>query len=161
VVDDWETDQFARPGAAFRTGGSPRGAQNGQPMNEARPLIVFTEVAEGEMLPTLTICASAEDVARYGRAVGSDSRGNSISPTLLLAFAMAEMTAVMPLPPSTLHIGQELTLKRGVRVDEQLQARFVLRDRRQSASIILHRFDLTIVADEAIVAEGRIALQTG
>lgn len=129
-------------------------------MTETQPLVVFLEVAVGEMLPTLTFCPSAHDIASYDRAVGSTAASDLVSPTLLLAFAMAEMTAVMPLPQSTLHVGQELTLRRGVRVDEQLEARFVLRDRKQSAGLTLHRFDLEILAGTEIVADGRIGLQT-
>ena len=129
-------------------------------MTEAQPLVAFLEVVVGETLPTLTICASAQDLASYDRAVGSAIASQLVSPTLLLAFAMAEMTAVMPLPQSTLHVGQELTLKRGVHIDEQLEARFVLRDRKGSAGITLHRFDLEIVSGTEIVADGRIGLQT-
>jgi hypothetical protein len=129
-------------------------------MTEPQTLIRFFEVTEGEVLPTLTICASAKDIAIYDRAVGSAIASQLVSPTLLLAFAMAEMTAVMPLPQSTLHVGQELTLKRGVHIDEQLEARFVLRDRKESAGLTLHRFDLEIVSGTEIVADGRIGLQT-
>ena len=67
-------------------------------MTEAQPLVAFLEVVVGETLPTLTICASAQDLASYDRAVGSAIASQLVSPTLLLAFAMAEMTAVMPLP---------------------------------------------------------------
>ena len=129
-------------------------------MDQAQPLVIFSEVVEGEVLPTLTLCASAREVASYGRAVGSLPDGDSVPPTLLLAFAMAEMTAVMPLPPSTLHVGQELTLRRAVCIDEHLEARFVFRNRRRSAGNTLHRFDLMIFSDQEIVADGRIGLQT-
>lgn len=129
-------------------------------MNETHPAVVFAEVTEGELLPTLAICLSAQDVASYSRAVGSLPDAGSVPPILLLAFAMAEMTAVMPLPASTLHVGQELTLRRAVCIDEQLEAQFVFRNRRRSAGNTLHRFDLMISSDGEIVADGRIGLQT-
>jgi acyl dehydratase len=129
-------------------------------MTEPQPLVRFFEVAEGEVLPTLSIRVSAEDADSYGQAVGSHFDQELVSPTLLLAFAMAEMTAVMPLPATTLHVGQELTLRRAVHVDEQLEARFVLHDRRESPTLILHRFNLEISVDGEIVADGRIGLQT-
>jgi hypothetical protein len=129
-------------------------------MDQAQPLVIFSEVVDGEVLPMLTICASAQEVASYGRAVGSFPEGDSVPPTLLLAFAMAEMTAVMPLPPSTLHVGQELTLRRAVCIGEHLEARFVFRNRRRSSGNTLHRFDLMIFSDQEIVADGRIGLQT-
>jgi hypothetical protein len=129
-------------------------------MNETQPLVRFLEVAEGEVLPTLTLRPSTEDIASYDQAVGSHLDQGLVPPTLLLAFAMAEMTAVMPLPATTLHVGQELNLRRAVRVDEQLEARFVLHDRRESPSLILHRFNLEISVNGEIVADGRIGLQT-
>lgn len=129
-------------------------------MSEVQPLVAFFEVVEGEVLPTLTLHPSAQDIARYGEAVGSHLDEGLVPPTLLLAFAMAEMTAVMPLPATTLHVGQELTLRRAVRVDQQLEAHFVLHDRRQSPNLILHRFDLEISVDGETVADGRIGLQT-
>jgi hypothetical protein len=129
-------------------------------MNEVQPLVAFFQVSEGEVLPALVLHPSVQDIARYGEAVGSHLDQGLVPPTLLLAFAMAEMTAVMPLPATTLHVGQELGLKRAVRVDEQLEARFVLHDRRQSPNLILHRFDLEISVEGEIVADGRIGLQT-
>jgi len=129
-------------------------------MSDTRQLVIFFDVEPGEVLPTLDIRPSVHDIARYGEAVGSHLNEGLVPPTLLLAFAMAEMTAAMPLPATTLHVSQELDLRRAVRVDEQLEARFVLHDRRESPSLILHRFDLEISADGEVVADGRIGLQT-
>jgi len=129
-------------------------------MNDTQQLVVFFDVEPGEVLPTLDISPSLHDIARYGEAVGSHLDDGLVPPTLLLAFAMAEMTAAMPLPATTLHVSQELALRRAVRVDEQLEARFVLHDRRESPSWMLHRFNLEISADGKPVADGRIGLQT-
>ena len=129
-------------------------------MSQRQPPIPFLEVEPGEVLPTLTICPSVEDLDHYAEAVGSHPHNRIVPPTLLLAFAMAEMTAVMPLPATTLHVGQELNLRRAVRIDETLEARFVLHDRRESPNLILHRFNLEISVNGEIVADGRIGLQT-
>jgi hypothetical protein len=129
-------------------------------MSELKPLVYFFEVSPGEILPTLTLHPSTQDIASYGQAVGSHLAEGLVPPTLLLAFAMAEMTAVMPLPATTLHVAQELTISRVVRVDQPLEARFVLHDRRESPDLILHRFNLEISVDGETVAHGRIGLQT-
>ena len=79
---------------------------------------------------------------------------------MILAIAMSKMTEIMPLPFSTLHVGQQLDWYNPVVIGDHLNGQFVLRNRRYSENSILHYFDLEISNSGKIVADGRITLQT-
>ena len=122
--------------------------------------VIFEEVAAGQPLPLLSFYLSRDDVTSFHQTVGT-RHDDFVSPIMILALAMSEMTKIMPLPFSTLHVGQQLAWYSPVVIGDHLNGQFVLRNRRYSESSILHYFDLEISNSGKIVADGRITLQTG
>ena len=121
--------------------------------------VIFEEVAAGQPLPLLSFYLSRNDVISFHQTVGI-GRDDFVSPIMILAIAMSKMTEIMPLPFSTLHVGQQLDWYSAVVIDDHLNGQFVLRNRRYSENSILHYFDLEISNSGKIVADGRITLQT-
>ena len=121
--------------------------------------VIFEEVAAGQPLPLLSFYLSRNDVISFHQTVGI-GRDDFVSPIMILAIAMSKMTEIMPLPFSTLHVGQQLDWYNPVVIGDHLNGQFVLRNRRYSENSILHYFDLEISNSGKIVADGRITLQT-
>ena len=121
--------------------------------------VIFEEVAAGQPLPLLSFYLSRNDVISFHQTVGI-GRDDFVSPIMILAIAMSKMTEIMPLPFSTLHVGQQLDWYSPVDIDDHLNGQFVLRNRRYSENSVLHYFDLEISNSGKIVADGRITLQT-
>ena len=121
--------------------------------------VIFEEVAAGQPLPLLSFYLSRNDVISFHQTVGI-GRDDFVSPIMILAIAMSKMTEIMPLPFSTLHVGQQLDWYNPVVIGDHLNGQFVLRNRRYSENSILHYFDLGISNSGKIVADGRITLQT-
>ena len=121
--------------------------------------VIFEEVAAGQPLPLLSFYLSRNDVISFHQTVGI-GRDDFVSPIMILAIAMSKMTEIMPLPFSTLHVGQKLDWYNTVVIGDHLNGQFVLRNRRYSENSILHYFDLEISNSGKIVADGRITLQT-
>ncbi len=121
--------------------------------------VIFEEVAAGQPLPLLSFYLSRNDVISFHQTVGI-GRDDFVSPIMILAIAMTKMTEIMPLPFSTLHVGQQLDWYNPVVIGDHLNGQFVLRNRRYSENSILHYFDLEISNSGKIVADGRITLQT-
>ena len=121
--------------------------------------VIFEEVAAGQPLPLLSFYLSRNDVISFHQTVGI-GRDDFVSPIMILAIAMSKMTEIMPLPFSTLHVGQQLDWYNPVFIGDHLNGQFVLRNRRYSENSILHYFDLEISNSGKIVADGRITLQT-
>ena len=121
--------------------------------------VIFEEVAAGQPLPLLSFYLSRNDVISFHQTVGI-GRDDFVSPIMILAIAMSKMTEIMPLPFSTLHVGQQLDWYNPVVIGDHLNGQFVLRNRRYSENSVLHYFDLEISNSGKIVADGRITLQT-
>ena len=121
--------------------------------------VIFEEVAAGQPLPLLSFYLSRNDVISFHQTV-CIGRDDFVSPIMILAIAMSKMTEIMPLPFSTLHVGQQLDWYNPVVIGDHLNGQFVLRNRRYSENSILHYFDLEISNSGKIVADGRITLQT-
>ena len=121
--------------------------------------VIFEEVAAGQPLPLLSFYLSRNDVISFHQTVGV-GHDDFVSPIMILAIAMSKMTEIMPLPFSTLHVGQQLDWYSPVVIDDHLNGQFVLRNRRYSENSVLHYFDLEISNSGKIVADGRITLQT-
>ena len=121
--------------------------------------VIFEEVATGQPLPLLSFHLSRDDVISFHHTVGN-RRHDFVSTVMVLAIAMAKMTEVMPLPFSTLHVGQQLAWYSPVLIDDHLNGQFILRNRRHSENSIFHYFDLEISKSGKLIADGKITLQT-
>ncbi|MEI6136129.1 MAG: hypothetical protein WCQ48_01765, partial [Chloroflexota bacterium] len=80
------------------------------------PPIVYDEVAVGQVLPTVSFVVTKADVEDYRNAVGSPVGRPTIATLHVLALTLAAITDRMPLPPTCVHVGQELTWSRTVEV---------------------------------------------
>ena len=101
------------------------------------------------------------DVARaYLQATGAALLPEAPAPPLaLVALALAAMTERMPLPPSTLHVGQEVSFFAPVPLDATVRATFRLDARRGTGTHLLSSFHFELYVGERSHAAGRIQLR--
>jgi len=121
--------------------------------------VILEEVVAGQPLPLLSFFLSRNNVISFHQTVGS-GHDDFVSPIMILALAMSKMTEIMPLPFSTLHVGQQLRWYSKVAIGDHLNGRFTLHHRRYSGNSLMHYFDLEISKSGKIIADGRITLQT-
>ena len=124
--------------------------------------IDFGSVRAGEWLPTVDFCIDEQAARRYAVATTSESSPHpQFSPPLaLVALALAAMTELMPLPPSTMHVGQDVEFTAAVRVGSVVQARFRLDWRRCSVDRVVSSFSFDLAADGEPCAQGRVLLRS-
>jgi hypothetical protein len=128
----------------------------------APPRIDFDSVAVGERLPPVSFVLDPAVCAAYQRATGPYPAAPprlTAPPLLLVALALAAMTERMPLPPSALHVGQELTFLRAAASDCSVDAQFWLDARRRAGASTVTAFGVELsVAGEPVVV-GRVLLR--
>ena len=78
----------------------------------------------------------------------------------MLALTLAAITDRMPLPPTCVHVGQELTWSRTVEAEAEILVRFGLVSRRSAGGSTLSAFSLHLEDRDGEIAQGRILLQS-
>lgn len=124
------------------------------------PTILYNEVAVGEVLPTISFVVTKADVEDYRNAVGNPVGHPAIAALHLLALTLAAITNRMPLPPTCVHVGQELTWSRTVEAEAEILVRFGLVSRRSAGGSTLSAFSLHLEDRDGEIAQGRILLQS-
>lgn len=125
---------------------------------DATPLVDYDAVRVGEELPPVAFTVTRDDVEDYRDAVGTPGARPAIAIMHLLAITLAAITERMPLPPTCVHVGQELEWSRSVEADATIDVRFALVSRRTAAGSTLSAFSLHLSCDGLEVARGRILL---
>lgn len=130
------------------------------PAPEPTAHIDYDALPVGLPLPPIPLVVWAADVEDYREAVGTAEAHDTISSTQLLALMMAAITERMPLPPTCVHVGQELEWSRAVAPGTPLTIHFGLVSRRTAGGSTLSAFFLRLSAPDGEVARGRILLQS-
>jgi acyl dehydratase len=114
---------------------------------------------KGYEFPPTNFTLSREWVARYAAAVGDETTGKldaDLVPAMALAtLSIRALIEASPLPPGTLHAGQELSFRRAVRVGEELTANARIVSRGERAGWVLMSVDFEVSAAGGPVMTGR------
>ncbi len=121
----------------------------------------FGRVRIGESLPVVEFCVDERTVDHYALATtGACGPSADAPPLALVALALAAMTEVMPLPPSTIHVGQDVDFLAPVAVGSVVTARFQLDRRRGAGNQVFSSFSFDLAAGRQLCARGRLVLRT-
>jgi acyl dehydratase len=111
-----------------------------------------------EFAPT-AFTPTADWVREYIAAVGDEAIGGLgdglVPPMALAACSIRALIEASPLPPGTLHAGQELSFHRAVRAGEQLTANARIVSRGERAGWVLMSIDFDVSAAGETVMRGR------
>ncbi|MEO8456934.1 MAG: MaoC family dehydratase [Chloroflexota bacterium] len=119
-------------------------------------------LAKGHDFPPTTFTLSPAWVDAYIEAT-ADTAIRTIAPNLVPPMAVAALSIralveASPLPPGTLHAGQELAFKRAVSVGEELSVTARIASRGERAGWVLMSVDLEAFAANAPVMTGRATI---
>ena len=90
------------------------------------PRITFDSLARGDVLPTVDLTITTDDVRAYleatGEATGApvDRGRGHVPPVMLSALMLAALLGQVEIPQGVMHTGQEHESRRAVRVGEPL-----------------------------------------
>ncbi len=124
-------------------------------------LVDFATVCVGESLPAVHFCVDAGSAAAYAQATSSgDEVCRHAPPLALVAFALAAMTDTMPLPPSTIHVGQDAAFTSAVPIGATVTACFALQSRRRILEQFVSVFSFVLETEDRECGNGRVVLRT-
>ncbi len=113
----------------------------------------------GHEFPPTTFTLSPEWVVAYIDAVGDaaiwDAGSALVPPMAVAALSIRAMIEASPLPPGTLHAGQELAFHRAVSIGEELTVAASIASRGERVGWVLMSVDLAVSAAGAQVMTGR------
>jgi acyl dehydratase len=114
---------------------------------------------KGHEFPPTTVTLSPEWVDAYIEAVGDtairDLGPNLVPPMAIAALSIRALIEASPLPPGTLHAGQELAFHRAAKIGDQLTVTATIVSRGARAGWVLMSVDLAVSSREAPVMTGR------
>src|SRR5438445_9770294 len=106
----------------------------------------FAALPKGHELPAASFTLSPEWVVAYIDAVGDaairDTGPALVPPMAIAALSIRALIEASPLPPGTLHAGQEIAFRRAARVGEQLTVTASIVSRGERAGWVLMSLDL-------------------
>ncbi len=116
----------------------------------------------GHEFPPATFTLSSDWVDAYIAAVGDtairDLATDLVPPMAVAALAVRCLLEASPLPPGSLHAGQELAFHRAVKVGEQLTVTAAIVSRGERAGWVLMSLDLAVSAAAGPVMSGRATI---
>ena len=119
-------------------------------------------LAKGHELPPSAFELSPEWVREYVAAVEDEAIGllgpDLVPPMAVAALAVRALLDRAALPPGAVHIGQEMTFRRAVRVGERLSASATVVSRGERQGWLLMGIDLSVNGEGGPVMEGRATL---
>jgi hypothetical protein len=114
---------------------------------------------KGHEFPPTTFTLSPEWVDAYVAAVGDtairDAGPNLVPPMAIAALSIRSLIEASPLPPGTLHAGQELAFHCAAHIGEQLTVTASIVSRGERAGWVLMSVDLAASSADAPVMTGR------
>lgn len=123
--------------------------------------IDFGAVGAGESLPTVEFRVDEYSAGQYALATADTSAPCQQAPPLaLVALALAAMTEIMPLPPTTIHVGQDVEFVAAVPIGSVVTADFRLDSRRCVRDQAVSSFSFVLEAGGRRCARGRVILRT-
>jgi acyl dehydratase len=117
---------------------------------------------KGHEFPPTTFTLSPEWVNAYIDAVGDSAikafGSDLVPPMAVAALAIRALIEASPLPPGSLHAGQELSFHRAINVGEQLSVGARILSRGERAGWVLMSLDLDVSAASEQVMRGRATI---
>jgi acyl dehydratase len=114
---------------------------------------------KGHEFPPTTFTLSPEWVDAYIEAVGDtairDLGPSLVPPMAIAALSIRALIEASPLPPGTLHAGQELAFHRAEKIGDQLTVTATIVSRGERAGWVLLSVDLNVSAGADPVMTGR------
>jgi acyl dehydratase len=114
---------------------------------------------KGHEFPPTTFTLSPEWVDAYIDAVGDaairDAGTGLVPPMAVAALSIRALIEASPLPPGTLHAGQELAFHRAVRIGEELTVAARIVSRGERAGWVLLSVDFSVSSADELVMAGR------
>ncbi len=114
---------------------------------------------KGHEFPPTTFTLSPEWVHAYIDAVGDaairDAGPGLVPPMAVAALSIRALIEASPLPPGTLHAGQEFAFHRAVRIVEELTVAARIVSRGERAGWVLISVDFAVSANSEPVMTGR------
>jgi hypothetical protein len=114
---------------------------------------------KGHEFPPTTFTLSPEWVDAYIDAVGDaairDAGPGLVPPMAVAALSIRALIEASPLPPGTLHAGQELAFHRAVRIGEELTVAARIISRGERTGWVLMSVDLSVSSSGEPVMTGR------
>jgi acyl dehydratase len=113
----------------------------------------------GHEFPPTSFTLAPEWVGAYIAAVGDAAIGAAgpglVPPMAIAALSIRALIEASPLPPGTLHAGQEIAFHRAVRVGERLTVTASIVSRGERAGWVLMSVDLEVSSAGKVVMTGR------
>lgn len=117
---------------------------------------------KGYEFPTATFTLTREWVNAYIDAVGDAAIAkigpDAVPPMAVAALSVRALIEASPLPPRTLHAGQELTFRRAISVGDELSVGAKVISRGERAGWVLMSVDLEVSAAGEKVMTGRATI---
>lgn len=114
---------------------------------------------KGYEFPPTTFTLTREWVDAYVDAVGDAAISKldqaAVPPMAIAALSIRALIEASPLPPGTLHAGQELSFRRAVSVGEELSVGARIASRGERAGWVLMSVDLDVLSGGEQVMSGR------
>ncbi len=120
----------------------------------------FDTLARGDVLPTVDLTITDEDVRAYLDATGeaADRWGDRVPPVMLSALMLATLLSQVEIPQGVMHTGQEHESMRPVRIGEPLTVTVLVASHAVRRGALMAAFEAEARAGDEVVAISRAAV---
>lgn len=120
----------------------------------------FDTLSRGDVLPTVDLTITREDVLAYLDATGESAErwGDRVPPVMLSALMLATLLAQVEIPHGVMHTGQEHESMRPVRIGEPLTVTVLVSSHAVRRGALMAAFDAEARAGDEVVAVSRASV---
>lgn len=120
----------------------------------------FDTLSRGDVLPTVDLTITREDVLAYLDATGEPAErwGDRVPPVMLSALMLATLLAQVEIPQGVMHTGQEHESMRPVRIGEPLTVTVLVSSHAVRRGALMAAFDAEARAGDEVVAVSRASV---
>lgn len=120
----------------------------------------FDTLSRGDVLPTVDLTITREDVLGYLDATGEPAErwGDRVPPVMLSALMLATLLAQVEIPQGVMHTGQEHESMRPVRIGEPLTVTVLVSSHAVRRGALMAAFDAEARAGDEVVAVSRASV---
>lgn len=120
----------------------------------------FDTLSRGDVLPTVDLTITREDVLAYLDATGESAErwGDRVPPVMLSALMLATLLAQVEIPQGVMHTGQEHESMRPVRIGEPLTVTVLVSSHAVRRGALMAAFDAEARAGDEVVAVSRASV---
>jgi acyl dehydratase len=120
----------------------------------------FDTLSRGDVLPTVDLTVTHEDVRAYLDATGepADRWGEHVPPVMLSALMLAALLGQVEIPKGVMHTGQEHESMRPVRIGEALTVTVLVSSHAVRRGALMAAFDAEARVGDEVVAISRASV---